>query len=432
MIIDSLFPHLQILSGLLLITLLASGCSPLVFRKPAAPLPYAFISFEAPSPGNKSLRLGVKDLIDIKGKVTSAGSEYLYKHAKPAKEDAACLRIARQRGVAIVGKTNLSEFAIGVSGSNDYFGTPINPVAKDRVPGGSSSGCAVAVALNLADVAFGTDTAGSIRVPAACCGVAGLKTTFGLVSTKGVYPISPEYLDTVGPLAKDVNGLVEGMKLLQADFDTLYAKARAAKPSARQIRIGLLRVPGTDPAIDRAIEVRLVERGFQIVPLGEEFLEAWQQAQRDGNLMAAAGCWYNNQAIRHEQGVGWRARIAIWFGHIVFSHDYNDEEKRQQAIARRDEWRNTLRKVLQEVDAIALPVLKKVPPKRNLFLTGIFEASFLKIQNTVAANYAGVPALALPITLWGERFPVTSIQLVGPPKSEAALLNIGRLVETKS
>jgi len=91
-----------------------------------------------------------------------------------------------------------------------------------------------------------------------------------------------------------------------------------------------------------------------------------------------------------------------------------------------------LRKVLQEVDAIALPVLKKVPPKRNLFLTGIFEASFLKIQNTVAANYAGVPALALPITLWGERFPVTSIQLVGPPKSEAALLNIGRLVETKS
>ena len=432
MIIDSLFPHPQTLSALLLITLFASGCSPLVFRKPATPLPYAFISCEALKRGNKSLRLGVKDLIDIKAEVTSAGSEYLYKHAKPAKEDAACLRIARQRGVAIVGKTNLSEFAIGVSGSNDYFGTPINPVAKDRVPGGSSSGSAVAVALNLVDVALGTDTAGSIRVPAACCGVAGLKTTFGLVSTKGVYPISPEYLDTVGPLAKDVNGLVEGMKLLQADFDTLYAKARAAKPSARQIRIGLLRVPGTDPAIDRAIEVRLVERGFQIVPLGEEFLEAWQQAQRDGNLMAAAGCWYNNQAIRHEQGVGWRARIAIWFGHIVFSHDYNDEEKRQQAIARRDEWRNTLRKVLQEVDAIALPVLKKVPPKRNLFLTGIFEASFLKIQNTVAANYAGVPALALPITLWGERFPVTSIQLVGPPKSEAALLNIGRLVETKS
>jgi hypothetical protein len=79
---------------------------------------------------------------------------------------------------------------------------------------------------------------------------AGLKTTFGLVSTKGVYPISPKYLDTVAPMAKDVNGLVEAMYLLQEDFDTLYAKAQAAKPSARQIRIGLLRVAGTDPAID--------------------------------------------------------------------------------------------------------------------------------------------------------------------------------------
>ena len=97
-------------------------------------------------------------MIDMKGEVTSAGSEYLYKHAKPAKEDAACLRLARRKGVTIVGKTNLSEFAVGVSGSNDYFGTPINPIAKDRVPGGSSSGSAVAVGLDLADVALGTDT----------------------------------------------------------------------------------------------------------------------------------------------------------------------------------------------------------------------------------------------------------------------------------
>ena len=432
MITDALFPHARTLSGLLLFALFASGCSPLVFRKPATPPPHAFISYEAPKPGDKSLRLGVKDLIDIKGEVTSAGSEFLYKHGKPAKEDAECLRIARKRKVAIVGKTNLSEFAIGVSGSNDYFGTPINPVARDRVPGGSSSGSAVAVGLDLADVALGTDTAGSIRVPAACCGVAGLKTTFGLVSTKGVYPISPTYLDTVGPMAKDVSGLVKGMELLQEDFGTLYARAKAAKPSARQIRIGRLRVPGTDPAIDRAIDARLAERGFQVVPLGEEFLKAWQKAQRDGNLVAAAASWYNNQAIRREEGVGWRARLAIWFGDVVFSRKYRDEAKRQQAIARRDGWRNTLREVFREVDAIALPVLRKAPLKRNLFLTGIFEARFLKIQNTVAVNYAGVPALALPIPLPGESFPVTSIQLIGPPKSEAALLNIGRLIEAKS
>jgi amidase len=290
----------------------------------------------------------------------------------------------------------------------------------------------VAVAMNLADVALGTDTAGSIRVPAACCGIAGLKTTFGLISTKGVYPIAPKYLDTVGPMAKDVDGLVEGMELLQENFDTLYARARAAKPSAGKIRIGLLRVPGTDPAIDRAIDARLAERGFQVVPLGDEFLKAWKKAQRDGNLVAAAASWYNNQVLRRQEGVGWRARIAIWFGDLVFSRRYSDEAKRQQAIARRDEWRNILRKTFQEVDAIALPVLRKAPPKRNLFLTGIFEARFLEIQNTVAVNYAGVPALALPIPLPGKKFPVTSIQLIGPPNSEAALLNIGRLIETKS
>ncbi len=432
MTIDILFLRFRAVSGLLLIALCASGCSPLVFRKPATPPPHAFISYDPPKPGNKSLRLGVKDLINIKGEVTSAGSEYLYKHAKPAAEDAECLRIARKREVVIVGKTNLSEFAIGVSGSNDYFGTPINPIAKDRVPGGSSSGSAVAVAMDLADVALGTDTAGSIRVPAACCGVAGLKTTFGLISTKGVYPIAPNYLDTVGPMAKNVDGLVRGMEILQENFGTLYARAKAAKPLARQIRIGLLRVPGTDPAIDKAITARLAERGFQVVPLSKEFLKEWEQAQRDGNLVAAAASWYNNQRLRREKGVGWRARLTIWFGDLVFSNKYSNEAKRQVAIGRRDAWRNTLRQTFREVDAIALPVLKRTPLRLNLFLTGIFEARFLNIQNTVAVNYAGVPALALPVPLPGNKFPVTSIQLIGPPNSEAALLNIGRLVEKGS
>lgn len=428
MTIDPPFLRPRAIVGLLVLALL-SGCSPSLFRKPATPPPHAFISYRPPKPGDKSLRLGVKDLIDMKGEVTSAGSEYLYKHAKPAKEDAACLRLARRKGVTIVGKTNLSEFAVGVSGSNDYFGTPINPVAKDRVPGGSSSGSAVAVGLDLADVALGTDTAGSIRVPAACCGVAGLKTTFGLVPIKGVYPIAPNYLDTVGPMAKNVNGLVKGMELLQDDFGALYARAKVAKPFARQIRIGLLKVPGTDSAIDRAIEQRLVERGFQVVPLGQEFLKEWKQAQRDGNLVAAAATWYNNQRLRREKGVGLRARLAILLGDIVFSIKYSDEAKRQQAIARRDGWRNTLRRTFQEVDAIALPVLKRAPPKRNVVFPGLFEGHFLRIQNTVAVNYAGVPALALPIPLPKAKFPVTSIQLIGPANSEAALLNIGRLIE---
>ncbi|HSI61632.1 MAG TPA: amidase, partial [Candidatus Saccharimonadia bacterium] len=415
----------------LLTALSVSSCSLSALRKPATPSPYAFISYREPAPGDKKLRLAVKDLIDMKGLVTSAGSEYLSKNAPPATKDAECLRNIRRRSdVTIVGKANLSEFAIGVSGSNDYFGTPINPVDRSRVPGGSSSGSAVAVGMNLADVALGTDTAGSIRVPAACCGIAGLKTTFGRISTKGVYPISPKYLDTVGPMARDVDGLVKGMELLEPGFNQEYSRAKAAKPVAKVIRIGRLRVPGTDPAIDAAIDARLAESGFQVIPLDEAFHEEWKKAQRDGNLVAAAASYYHNDEIRKQKGVGNRARKAILFGDLVFSRKYDDEAKREEAIARREVWQKTLRKTFQKVDAIAYPVLQKAPYKRNVLFTAIFEARFMKIQNTVAVNYAGVPAVAIPIPMPDQPFPVTSVQFVGPPDSEAALLNIGRLAES--
>lgn len=418
------------LSVLALLVMASSSCSPLLYRKPATPAPHAFISYKAPAPGAKALRLGVKDLIDMKGEVTSAGSEHLYKTSAPAKQDADCLRLIRQRkDVVIVGKTNLSEFAVGVSGSNDYFGTPVNPVDRTRVPGGSSSGSASAIGLGLADVTLGTDTAGSIRVPAACCGIAGLKTTFGLISTKGVYPISPTFLDTVGPMAKDVSGLVKGMELLQHGFGSKYAQAKAVKPSAGVIRIGRLKIPDTDPAIDRAIDARLAARGFQVVSLGDDFLNEWMKAQRAGNLVAAAATWRNNQDLKDEDGVNRRAKTAIFFGSLVYSLKYKEQEEREAAIARRNEFQAYLKRAFKNVDAIALPVLREPPPKLNYILPGIFEGRFMKLQATMAPSYAGFPALALPIPMEKAGFPVTSIQLVGLPGREAELLNIGRLIE---
>src|SRR5262249_42681431 len=139
----------------------------------------AFIQYWPANPQSSKLRLAVKDNIDMKGVVTTAGSELFRTTHKPPEKDAPCLAIARRRGVQIVGKTNLTEFAVSPSGFNEYFGTPVNPVKKGLIPGGSSSGNAVALADGMADVAFGTDTAGSIRVPAACCGIVGLKTTHG-------------------------------------------------------------------------------------------------------------------------------------------------------------------------------------------------------------------------------------------------------------
>ena len=139
--------------------------------------------------------------------------------------DAAVVASAREGGARIVGKTGLTELCWSASGINHWAGTPVNPRDPRRLPGGSSTGSAVAVATGEADVAFGTDTGGSVRVPAACCGVAGLKTTYGRVPVKGVYPLAPS-LDTVGPLGADVAAVELGMRLLEPAFRVPDAPAR--------------------------------------------------------------------------------------------------------------------------------------------------------------------------------------------------------------
>src|SRR6185503_20152074 len=246
---------------------LLSGCAFVPsLHPPVLTVNRAFIAYWPPAETNKLLKLAVKDNIDMKGVVTTAGSKRLARKRAPAEMDAPCLAIARHRNVQIVGKANLSEFAVAPSGFNEYFGTPASPLSNSRklLPGGSSCGSAVAVASGMADVAFGTDTAGSIRVPAAWCGIVGLKTTHGLVPIEGVFPIEPEHLDTVGPMGKDIAHTVQGMDLLQDGFAALYAAAVAAKPSAREIRIGRLTLKGTNREIDRAVDEALAKAGFQV------------------------------------------------------------------------------------------------------------------------------------------------------------------------
>jgi Asp-tRNA(Asn)/Glu-tRNA(Gln) amidotransferase A subunit family amidase len=283
----------------------------------------------------------------------------------------------------------------------------------------------------MADVAFGTDTAGSIRVPAACCGIVGLKTTHGLVSIAGVYPLEPDHLDTVGPMGKDIARTAQGMDLLQNGFAAKYAAAQAAKPFAQNIRVGRLTLKGTDPKIDAAINRALTKTGFQVVPLDDDFRQKWEQAKRDGNAVAAGGVWITDKEYRTASGVTIRTKAAILAGSISYQLRY------QQALARQAEWQNTLRKVFTKVDFIALPTLQTTPlaiPK--VLKVRVLEVRMLMLQNTVPVNFAGNPALALPVPLdisildlQNASVPVTSLQLIGPPLSEAQLLNAGRLVE---
>ena len=405
---------------------LVSGCSLLPGQSPRAPGNRAFITYWPPAKGGSQLRLAVKDNIDMKGVVTTAGSELFAKTHQPAAEDAPCLAIARKRNVQIVGKTNLSEFAVAPSGFNEYFGTPKSPLSGWRrlIPGGSSCGSAVAVASGMADVAFGTDTAGSVRVPAACCGVVGLKTTHGLISIDGVHPIEPAHLDTVGPLAKDIAGTVQGMDLLQEGFASRYAAATAARPLGKNIRVGRLTLDGTDAKIDKAIDDALVAAGFQVIPLPADFGAKWEKAKKDGNTLAAAGAWISDRQYRFKIGVSRRSKSAILAGRIAYNTSYG------KAVARRGAWQNELQEVFKNMDFIALPTIKSTPPPipPNLKV-GVLEALVLNLQNTVAVNFAGNPALAMPVPLHHSAVHDTSLQLIGPPRSEAELLNAGRMVE---
>ncbi|MEQ1860225.1 MAG: amidase [Chthoniobacteraceae bacterium] len=418
-------PLLAITGCALFSTLLLSGCATPLSGPRRGSKDHTYIAYWPPVDGAKT-RVAVKDLIDMQGVVTTAGSQFFAKTRKPAASDAACLRGMRGGNVQIVGRTNLTELAVGVTGINDYFGTPRNPVTANgrRIPGGSSSGSAAAVANGTADIAIGTDTAGSIRVPAACCGIVGLKTTFGLVPIDGVYPISPRHLDTVGPMAKDVAHTAQGMDLLKPGFAGRYRAAVAAKPSAGMIRVGRLRVRGTSEKVDRAVDDALARTGFKVVELGGDFQKWWTQAQTDGNTIAAASAWLTNRRLLIAPGVTARTKAIITLGLVESQTRYAGALKRQAA------WQGTLRVVFKNVDFIALPTLQTLPPKLPFFgLSAAFEALVLVSQNTVAVNYAGNPALAVPIPVDDEHVLVSSLQLVGPRLSEAALLNAGRLVE---
>jgi Asp-tRNA(Asn)/Glu-tRNA(Gln) amidotransferase A subunit family amidase len=386
----------------------------------------AFISYWPAKDDGGNLRLAVKDIIDMEGQVTTAGSQYLATTSPPAARDAKCLTTARGEDVSIIGKTNLTEFALGTSGMNEFYGTPINPLARFRTPGGSSSGSAVSVANDEADVALGSDTLGSIRVPAACCGVLGLKTTFGLVSLKGVFPLAPENLDTIGPMAKDVPRLVRGMELLNPGFSASYEAAKAKQPLAKLITIGRFYVGGTRSEIDQAMDRALTAAGFRVVEVDDDFKKQWDQAQSNGSAIATAESWLNNRQYLGKPGVALTTQAAIRLGELQYNTTY------QPGLEARSEWQRTMRRAFQKVDFVALPTLKALPPHKCIFgRSAMIEARALALQNTAAVNYAGNPAIAIPVPFRKRGFPFTSLQLIGPRLSEAELINAARLIMSR-
>jgi Asp-tRNA(Asn)/Glu-tRNA(Gln) amidotransferase A subunit family amidase len=253
-----------------------------------------------------------------------------------------------------------------------------------------------------------------------------LKTTFGLISTEGVYPVDPQNLDTVGPLARTINDLVSGMDLLQPGFQAKYQAAVTAKPDARRIRVGRLYLSGTDPKIDQAIDHALNSGRFHVIVLGPAFRDQWVQAKADGDTLASAGAWLTNKKYLNAWGVAGRTKGTILFGELNYLRQY------RQALSRRPDWQHTLHLIFQQVDFIALPTIKSRPPGVPFFFNkSSLEGRVLGDQQTVPVNFAGNPALAIPVPVNDKIVPVTSLQLIGPPLSEAALLNAGRIIEAQ-
>jgi amidase len=358
-------------------------------------------SFPVTGPG---LRVAVKDLIDMAGVPTTAGSQVLAETALPAAADAACLAGLRAAGAQVVGRTNLHELALGVTGINPWFGTPVNPLDHSRAPGGSSSGSAVAVATGEAVVAYGTDTGGSVRIPAACCGICGLKTTWGRIPLAGVRPLAPS-MDTVGPLAADVAGLVLGMQLLEPGF--------AVAPPAGPLRVGRLRIPAADE-IDDAVTDVLRATSWEVSDVDPA---EWLTATRWTIPLLVAEAYHACRDVfdRHADRLSPDVARRLDAGRQV------TPETMAAATAARAHWRGQLAALLSRYDLLVTPTLLIFPPKLDS------AAELLEARCTLPVNFADGPALSLPIPARGPL--PASIQLVSPPGTEERLLAAGAVIE---
>ena len=348
-------------------------------------------------------RVAIKDLIDVAGTPTTAGCAAVANTAWPAPTDAACLAPLRAADVAIVGKTNLHELACGGTGVNAFYGTPVNPFDPACIPGGSSSGNAVALAAGEVDIAIGSDTAGSIRNPSACCGTAGLKTTWGRISLDGVWPLAPS-LDTLGPMARDVLGVVAGMALLEPGF-TLAASAAP--------RVGRVRLPHVDPAIDTAVDAALAASELEVV---EVALPGWDAALHAGWTVMFREYWVVDHHLYEHDRAGLGADIVerMEQGREVTVGAYD------AALAHRTAWRSELAAAFAQVPVLVWPTMAVFPPR-------VDDPVPNTRRTNLPVNLAGHPSLALPVPTGG-RFPA-SLQLMGPDQSEDLLCATGLVLE---
>lgn len=362
----------------------------------------AFISLTAEDSAGSAV--AVKDVIDVAGTVTTAGSIIL--PPSPAPTDAHVVKCLRRGGHYVIGKANLHEFALGATSENPHHGPVLNPVDSTRVAGGSSGGSASAVALGLCDWAIGTDTGGSIRIPAALCGVVGFKPTVGTVDTDGVFPVSPT-LDTVGPMALDVSTVTQAF----ADM-TSHAVSESPGCSFKSLRMGFPAGWGQDlhPLVQRAWDAAIAE----LLPVS---LPPIDRLRSVGEIIVG----YEAARV-HEQ---WLEQCPELYGPDVLSFLRKGSRIAQvtysNAVAQIPTLRADVEQAMEGLDAILAPATRIVAP----LLGAPYRPADLTAY-TRPFSTTGHPAIVLPLP--GYRFPV-GVQIIGHFGQDSRLLEVAHAVE---
>lgn len=334
-----------------------------------------------------SLKFAVKDVIAIQGHRNSAGNpDWLYSHSV-SNQHAAVIEDLLRAGAHLYGVTHTDELMYSLNGENAHYGTPINPVAPKRIPGGSSSGSAVAAAAGLVDFAIGTDTGGSVRVPSSYCGLYGFRPTHGTVKMDGVIPLAPEF-DTVGWMSLDPTVLRDVGRILQQDMESEAIQFK-------RICYGIDAWRLADQKTNDLLAIELVsmnKKGMQVeeICIAKEGLSNWQRAFR---ILQGRQIWQTHgEWIEHEQpvfgsGIGARFEWASTLTSI--------EEQEQRMIQKSA--KDQLIRLLQQDTLLVIPTVNGPAPLLNSSSASLEERRNRTLQLTCIAGLAGLPQVTIPI-----------------------------------
>jgi len=384
----------------------------------------------------QGIPVALKDNIATRNLRTTMGSTILRDFVP--REDATVVRKLRQAGAIVLGKTNLHEFAYGVTSENPHYGAVRNPWNAERIAGGSSGGSAVAVAAGLCAAAIGSDTGGSIRIPSALCGAVGFKPTFGRVSVHGVFPLAPSF-DHVGPITRSVEDAALVLEcIVGRDSQDRYSVLRREKHfrikrGRKRVRLGRPKEHfwvEMDPEVRKITEGALAEFGKSGVTVEEISLASMGAGVEAANLIAAVEARQVHERTGYfpgradEYGADVRGRLDQ--GGTVPAVDYlNAQETMRRA-------REEAEAALKDVDAIVVPTAAIAAPAMGSERVHVGDVE-KPIRSALVdlnrpGNLTGLPAISIPCGLTGEGLPV-ALQFIGRRFDEAALLGIARSFE---